>query len=86
MKTNYLLLISALIFFTGCKDPREKTIWDYIDGEVATDAQYQSAIEDLHQELIESGYMKNHSCIQLDCYSNHMNTYSDIERVNSIVE
>jgi hypothetical protein len=70
----------------SCKDPREKTIWDYVDGEIATDAEYHMGVEMLHQDLIRHGYMKEHSCFQLDCYSNHKNTYADIDRVNKLVE
>ncbi len=81
-----LALVCTILLVFGCKDPREKTIWDYIDGENATEDQYRRGIEMLHEDLIKHGYMKEHSCFQLDCYSNHQNTYADIDRVNKLVE
>ena len=79
-------LVCIMFLAYGCKDPREKTIWDYIDGENANEDQYRRGIELLHEDLIKHGYMKEHSCFQLDCYSNHQNTYADIDRVNKLVE
>ena len=72
------------IAVSSCKDPRDKTVWDYIDDDVATDDQFNRGIEMLHQDLINHGYMKDHSCLRLDCASNHKNTYADIERVNKL--
>ncbi len=87
-KLFYLLALLSVLLLTNCsKDPREKTIWDYIDGENANENQYNRGIEMLHEDLIKHGYMKEHSCFQLNCYSNHQNTYADIiERVNKLVE
>ena len=81
-----LALVGIMFLASSCKDPREKTIWDYIDGENATEDEYNWGIELLHKDLIRHGYMKEHSCSALDCYNNHQNTFADIERVNKLVE
>lgn len=87
MKKFFYLLPLLCVLLTSCvKDPREKTIWDYIDGENATGEQVSTAVEMLHEDLIKHGYMKEHSCFQLDCFHNHQSTYADIERVNKLVE
>ncbi len=82
----FAVLTCTLLLSTGCKDPRDKTVWDYIDGGSANEADFQEGVEMLHQDLIKHGYMKEHSCILLDCSSNHQSTRADIERINNIVE
>ena len=81
-----LTLVGIMFLASSCKDPREKTIWDYMDGETTNEAGYEYGIEQLHQDLIKHGYMKDHSCSALGCYDNHKNTDADIERVNKLVE
>jgi len=51
-----------------------------VDGENATGEQVSTAVEMLHEDLIKHGYMKEHSCFQLDCFRNHQSTYADIEK------
>lgn len=87
------LFIGFILFllassFTSCssfKNPMEKTVWDYVDGDVVSEADWNHGIESLHSDLIKSGYMEDHSCYDLDCYKNHQNTYMDVERVNKLV-
>ena len=77
----------TILLIIGCsKDPREKTIWDYIESETPNEEDFCHGIESLHQDLTNHGFMKAHSCYQLDCYSHHKSTYADIERVNKLVE
>lgn len=81
-------MVGIMLFTNSCKDPREKTVWDYIDNTKygVTEADWERGVEELHEDLINHGYMKAHSCRQLDCYHNHQNTYADINRVNDLVE
>ncbi len=81
---SVITLICIMVMTNSCKDPRDKTVWDYIEDDVATDDQFNRGVEMLHQDLINHGYMKDHSCLRLDCASNHKNTYADIERVNKL--
>ncbi len=81
-----IALVCIMLLANGCKDPREKTVWDYIDSKTANSDEFSMGIEKLHKDLIKHGYMKDHSCFQLDCYNNHKNTYEDIERVNKLVK
>lgn len=82
-----LVFLTMTLILIGCqKDPREKTVWDYIDHESANEADFEAGIEALHRDLINHGYMKEHSCYQMNCVSNHQNTYADIARINKLVE
>ena len=38
-------LVCIMFLAYGCKDPREKTIWDFIDGKSANEEQYRRGIE-----------------------------------------
>lgn len=85
MKKKAVFILMTL-FLLGCqaKDPREKTVWDYMDGDDANEEEWCHAVESLHQDLIKHGYMKEHSCYELDCYHNHKGTTADIERINKL--
>lgn len=81
------LLLFSLLTTTilCCKDPREKTVWDYIDSSIANENEFRCGVEALHKDLIKHGYMEEHSCDLLSCASTHQNTYADIERVHDIL-
>lgn len=80
-KILFSLLVVAIV---SCKDPRDKTVWDYINNKLATEAEFNRGVELLHADLIRHGYMKEHSCTSLGCTSAHQSTYADIERVRNI--
>lgn len=87
MGKNLSLSLFAVIIITvaSCKDPREKTVWDYIGSETANEYEFSLGVEALHRDLIRHGYMEEHSCDLLDCASAHQSTYADIERVRNIM-
>jgi len=80
-----LILFILIVAMTSCKDPREKTVWDYIDSELANEGEFRQGVEAFHKDLIRHGYMQDHSCDILKCASAYQNAYSDIERVASIM-
>ena len=88
MKTK-IIIICALalisIALISCKDPREKTVWDYIGHQIANPAEYAEGVRSLHQDLIKHGYMADHDCMAMKCYDNHQNTQTDINRINSML-
>lgn len=79
------LFAGVIITVASCKDPREKTVWDYIGSETANEYEFSLGVEALHRDLIKHGYMEEHSCDLLDCASAHQSTYADIERVRNIM-
>lgn len=87
MGKNLSLSIFAVVIITisSCKDPREKTVWDYIESETANEYEFSLGVEALHRDLIKHGYMEEHSCDLLGCASAHQSTYADIERVRGIM-
>lgn len=87
MKTKIIICALALmsIAVSACKDPREKTVWDYIGHQNANQDEWENGIESLHQDLIKHGYMADHNCYEMKCYDNHQNTYADIHRINSLL-
>ena len=87
MKSKIIICAIGLITFVvvGCKDPREKTVWDYIGHQNANPDEWESGVEALHQDLIKHGYMADHSCYEMKCADNHQNTYADIDRINSLL-
>lgn len=82
---SLILFAVTVVAMTSCKDPREKTVWDYIGNECAGEEEFLRGVEALHRDLIRHGYMEEHSCDILKCASAHQNTYADIERVRSIM-
>lgn len=85
MNIRLWLIVFVLIAITGCKDPREKTVWDYIDSKLANEWEFQCGVEALHKDLIKSGYMEEHSCGLLGCANAYQGTYADIERVHHLL-
>lgn len=87
MGKNLSLSLFAMVIITvaSCKDPREKTVWDYIGSETANEYEFSLGVEALHRDLIRHGYMEEHSCELLGCASAHKSTYADIERVRNIM-
>lgn len=87
MKTKIIICALTLmsIVVSACKDPREKTVWDYIGHQNANQDEWENGIEALHQDLIKHGYMADHDCYKMKCYDNHQNTYADIDRINSLL-
>lgn len=79
------LFAVVIITIASCKDPRVKTVWDYIGSETANEYDFSLGVEALHRDLIRHGYMEEHSCDLLDCASAHQSTYADIERVRNIM-
>lgn len=86
MRVNNLFIIVSLALSTllSCKsqDPREKTVWDYIDTELPNENQFQSGVEAFHRDLIKHGYMLEHSCTRMHCAQLYQNAYGDIIRIN----
>ena len=85
MNKRFLFGLLGFVVVISCKDPREKTVWDYIDSSLANENEFHSGVEALHRDLIKHGYMEEHSCDLLGCASAHRNTYADIERVHNIL-
>lgn len=88
MNNLKLLIILSLCLFASCKnikDPKDRTIWDYTEGTSANEEEYSQAIEQLHNDLINAGEMKPHSCMMLECSKNHTSTQGDIDRINKLV-
>ncbi|MDE7456325.1 MAG: DcrB-related protein [Prevotella sp.] len=85
MNKRLLFGLFGFAVVISCKDPREKTVWDYIDSDLASEYEFHSGVEALHRDLIKHGYMEEHSCDLLECTSTHQNTYADIERVHNIL-
>lgn len=81
-------LIFVIPLFTSimvsCKfqDPRDRTVWDYIGTELASESQFQSGVEAFHRDLIRHGYMQDHDCKKMDCAQLYQNAYGDIIRIN----
>lgn len=73
------------IAVSSCKDPRDKTVWDYIGHQNANPDEWKHGIEDLHEDLIKHGYMEPHDCDEMRCADNHKNTYDDINRINMLL-
>ncbi|MGX8713723.1 MAG: hypothetical protein ACSW8I_08635 [bacterium] len=87
MKSKIIICAIGLMTLVamGCKDPREKTVWDYIGHQSANQTDWENGIESLHRDLIKHGYMADHNCYEMKCYDNHQNTYADIDRINSLL-
>ena len=85
MNKRILFGLLGLVVIISCKDPREKTVWDYIDSSLANENEFHSGVEALHKDLIKYGYMEEHSCDLFRCAEAHRNTYADIERVHNIL-
>ncbi len=82
----YVAIIAILTLIASCKDPREKTVWDYIgDDQTVSMERFEDGIEEMHKDLIKHGYMKNHDCRERECAKYHTNTNGDIERINSLM-
>lgn len=82
----YVIIIAILTLIASCKDPREKTVWDYIgDDQTVSMDRFEDGIEEMHKDLIKHGYMKNHDCREMECAKYHTNTNGDIERINSLM-
>jgi len=80
---SFFLILFAV---SACKDPREKTVWDYVEGDNVGLYEFSNGVKALHQDLIKHGYMKDHDCDKLKCAEHHVNTSSDIARINKLLE
>ncbi len=82
----YVTIIAILTLIASCKDPREKTVWDYIgDDQTVSMERFEDGIEEMHKDLIKHGYMKKHDCREMECAKYHTTTNGDIERINSLM-